>query len=90
MEYRSAGQNKLRFQEHAAWSAFQGLQDFGILAPLHGRANAKLPAKEMPFVLAVSTEQIAEGAKHNEAYGASISDALQGVAGMQRMEASAF
>lgn len=90
IEYRTTSHNNLRFHEGAAWAAFQGLQSLGILVAAHGRMYAKLPVKEMPVVLAVSAEEITQGSQSNEACAASIRDSLNGVAGTQGVQASAF
>lgn len=86
-EAKSVGSG-LQFGEPAGWSAFQGLQTNGMLVAEGLRASARVSAKRQPLVLAVAQDDIEQGLQLAGITSGSLHDALCGVAGMQRVEAS--
>jgi hypothetical protein len=80
----------LRFEEAAAWAAFQGLHTQGMLVTTRSRSQAKLPMKRWRVVLSVSPDDIKQGLERSETNTSALHDSLFGVGGVQRVEASVF
>jgi hypothetical protein len=87
-EYRRSDKG-LKFEEPAAWAAFQGLQAQGMLTREGQKRGMRLPAKRCPVRLAATPDDVRQGVAASETGTGDLRDALGGVGGVGRAEASA-